>query len=195
MIPLGYMAKRIAARPEWISNPKVSQILSVCSCTSDDFADYVEFWQHNGFWFFDTPDTIVELAHEHAIDLSGLRWFYYEAYEQEYDEDEGSWSSYSSEESFKTQVVRPFVMEAKGFDIVNNTCGQMVECSPISCNHLADELSVNSDCLLSTFEEAYEVVSGGVMSGCEPGPYRILAVFETGPPTTNGENKALLDKP
>ncbi|MFT6178728.1 MAG: hypothetical protein ACJA1W_001069 [Akkermansiaceae bacterium] len=64
MIPLGYMAKRVADRPEWLKNSKVGQILSVSSCTSDDSADYVEFWRHNGFWFFDSPELIVQIADE-----------------------------------------------------------------------------------------------------------------------------------
>jgi len=182
MIPLGYMAKKIASRPEWLGNPRVNQILSVCSCTSDDFADYVDFWKHNGFWFFDSPDVIKDLSQEHNLDLSGLRWFYYEAYEKEYDWDEGAWKSFAPEESFITNVVKPDTMRAKGYDIVNNTCGQMVECSPLSCNHLADEISVNADCLLETLEEACEIASSKVMDGCEPGPYRIVAVYEIDSP-------------
>ena len=181
------MAKRVADRPECLKNSKVKQILSVSNCISDDFADYVELWRHNGFWFFDSPEIIVQTANESKIDLAGVRWFYYEAHPQEFDEDAGSWNAFSPEPNFSTEIFLPSTKTLKGFDIVTNTLGQMVECSPLSCNFLAEKIEVNSDCLIDSFDSAHRFLSDSGGSGCEPGPYRIVAVYEVEPPTAAGE--------
>ncbi len=89
MIPVGYMAKRVSPRPEWLAAERVADIYSVSMCISKNFADYIPYWKHNGYWFFDTPEIIEQLAREHAIDLHGTSLFYYEVYEHEFDEDRG----------------------------------------------------------------------------------------------------------
>jgi hypothetical protein len=37
-MPAGYMAKR-----------DLKDVYSVSSCVNENFADYIEYWQHNGF--------------------------------------------------------------------------------------------------------------------------------------------------
>ena len=56
MIPVGYMAKRVYKRPDWLQVDHVIDIFSVSGCVSEDFADYIGFWKHNGYWFFDSPE-------------------------------------------------------------------------------------------------------------------------------------------
>jgi len=51
------------------------------------------------------------------------------------------------------------------------------ECSPLSCNSLAESIRTNSHCLFDTFEEARTAVNSGQFNKCEPGALRILAVF------------------
>ena len=58
MVPVGYMAQRVARRPEWLAAERVSDIYSVSSCASDYFADYIKYWKHNGYWLFDSPAII-----------------------------------------------------------------------------------------------------------------------------------------
>src|SRR5215207_4424603 len=70
MMPVGYMAKQVIPRPEWLQAQQVVDIYSVSSCMSKNFADYIKFWKHNGYWFFDSPNIIQQLAHEQSIDLS-----------------------------------------------------------------------------------------------------------------------------
>ena len=89
MIPVGYMAKRVSTRPEWIQSERVVDVYSVSNCVSHDFADYIKYWKHNGFWFFDSPEIIRQLAQENSVDLKGTRLFYYEVHELEFDEAEG----------------------------------------------------------------------------------------------------------
>ncbi|MGB4102425.1 MAG: hypothetical protein WBK91_11035 [Alphaproteobacteria bacterium] len=177
MIPVGYMAKRVAARPDWIKAAHVRDICAVSRCISQDFADYINFWKHNGWWFFDTPEIIKELAAKENIDCSGMRFFYYEVYAHEYVEKDKLWRGFKSESSFETSVHVPLNKELIGFDVVTFSCGSSPECSPLSCNGLAEEISVNSHCLFDTFDAAYSSLEAGKFDNSEPGPSRIFAVY------------------
>ena len=178
MLPLGYMAKRIAIRPEWLKATGVDEILSVSSCCSDDFTDWINYWRHNGYWFFNNPSVILAIAKDHGIDLQNCRWFYYEGHEAAYDDDARSWVPYSSEDSFSTLVERPANAVLRGYDVVTYSGGNSAECSPLSCNHMAEEVSTNRYCLLDSFERAYQLTEQRRFADCEPGPYRIIAVYE-----------------
>jgi len=175
MIPAGYMAKRVTTRPDWITAAHVSAIYSVSHCMSADFADYVNFWQHNGYWFFDSPQIIQKLAEEHALDLSGARLFYYEVHDREFDE--GQWVEFQPEPSFKTEVVVPARKTLEGYDVVTFSVKTSAECSPLSCNGLADEIETNEHCLLKSLEGAQRLLEDGKFKNSEPGPYRIVAVY------------------
>jgi hypothetical protein len=73
---MGYMAKRVVPSPEFLSGiAGIVDVYSVSSCVNDDFADFVDFWKHNGYWFFDRPEIIRDLAQKNAIDLSGTKLF------------------------------------------------------------------------------------------------------------------------
>ena len=74
MIPAGYMYKKVVSAPDWVKVPG-SDIYSVSGCISEDFANYIPYWRHNGYWLFDSPQIIQALAAENAIDLSGLTLF------------------------------------------------------------------------------------------------------------------------
>jgi hypothetical protein len=65
-IPLEYIAKRVTVGSEWINAGDVINIDSVSNCLSSDFADFINFWKHNGCWFFDTPQVILELAQKNC---------------------------------------------------------------------------------------------------------------------------------
>ena len=83
MIPAGYMAKRVystrtrSARPDsdFLKGTKVEDVYSVSGCISEYFTDYIQFWKHNGYWLFDTPEIIRDIAQERAIDLEGTQLF------------------------------------------------------------------------------------------------------------------------
>ena len=59
MVPAGYMAKRVVARPDWLPAERVSTIYSISGCISHNFADYIGFWKHNGYWLFDSPNIVT----------------------------------------------------------------------------------------------------------------------------------------
>jgi hypothetical protein len=175
MIPVGYLAKRSCKKPEGLGLPNVADVYSVSDCVNDDFADYINYWKHNGYWLFDSPEIIRLVAQDNSIDLQGTVLFYYEAHEMEFSE--AGWRQFSSEPSFPTNIVQPFQKKLEGFDVVTFFVGNAPECSPLSCNGLADELPTNPHCLFETFKEAETSLSAGKFAGSEPGPYRIFAVY------------------
>ena len=178
MIAAGYMAKRVADRPGWLG-VGISDIYSVSNCISPDFADFINFWRHNGFWFFDSPEIIDQLAAEHEIDLSGTKLFYYQVLEEQFNED---WTPFSPDASMTTQVSEPREPVLEGFDVVSFYVESSPECSPLSCNSLASEVRVNQHCLLSSEREARELIESGRLEHAEPGPYRIFAVYSVDTP-------------
>ena len=93
MIPVGYMAKRVHEKTDWIGAPQVVDLYSVSGCISENFTDYINYWKHNGYWLFDAPAIIQGIAQENSMSLDGVSLFYYEAYELEFEG--GNWKPYS----------------------------------------------------------------------------------------------------
>jgi hypothetical protein len=175
MIPAGYMAKRVYARPDWLKASHVAEIYSLSNCISEDFADYISYWKHNGYWLFDSPEIIKKVAEENSIQLAGMSLFYYEAHEMEFDGER--WVPWLPEPSFPTNVVPPSGKQLEGFDVVTFYARSTPECSPLSCNSMAEEVRTNAHCLFESFEEAEKNLNNGVFKDAEPGPYRIFSVY------------------
>lgn len=175
MTPAGYMAKRICKKADWLKAPKVEEICSVGDCVNDDFADYIAYWKHNGWWFFDSPEIIRQVSQENSIDLAGTSLFYYEVHEAEFDG--AVWKPFKPERGIPVNVEAPKSKRLEGFDVVTFWAGNTPECSPLSCNSLAEALPTNAHCLFDSFEEAETSLNAGGFTGCEPGPYRIFAVY------------------
>jgi hypothetical protein len=175
MVPAGYMAKRVSEKPDWLKATQVTDIFSVSGCTCEDFADYINFWKHNGFWFFDSPEVIRAVAQENSINLEGTSLFYYEVHGLEFDGK--SWHAFGPDSSMPTNVVVPYAKRLEGFDVATFSNKNAPECSPLSCNHLAEELLINSHCLFGSFEEAEANLKNGTFNNTEPGPYRIFSVY------------------
>jgi len=177
MRPLGYLYKRVANRPDWLIAHGVDDIYSLSSCVSEDFADYVNYWRHNGYWLFDSPAVMESICAEHAIPLEGLKLFYYEAHEEEYDDRSKEWVTYEPEASFGTNVIEPTHKSLEGFDVTSFSVHTSPECSPLSCNSAAETIETNVHCLFNTFEEAFRAIESQAFASMEPGPYRIIAVY------------------
>ncbi|MBI1311775.1 hypothetical protein GC176_10830 [bacterium] len=177
MIPIGYMAKHVAVESDRFDASHFTEIFSVSNCISKNFADYIPYWKHNGYWFFDSPEIILEVARDNSIDLTGTRLFFYEVYELEFDDDESQWRLFERELSFKTEVVIPIEKTFEGVDVVTFSCGTSPECSPLSCNGLAREVETNQHCLLPSFGNAVQLLNAGRFRNSEPGPFRVFAVY------------------
>lgn len=180
MTPAGYMAKRVMTRPDWIKAPKVDDVYSVSGCVSENFADYIKYWRHNGYWFFDSPEIIKSLAHEHAIDLRDCSFLYYEVFEEEFNDEKEIWEPFRPDDSFKTSVAAPARKQLVGYDVVTFSVHTSPECSPLSCNNLAEAIETNRHCLFASFEEAKARIEGHDFDNSEPGPFRIFAVYIVG---------------
>ena len=176
MMPVGYMSKRILSRPEGFENTDIADIYSVSGCMSKNFADYIPSWKHNGYWFFDSPRIIQQIAKEDSVDLSETKLFYYEVYPLEFD-DNDEWKPFAPEDSFTTDIQLPESKNLDGYDIVTFSQRNSAECSPLSCNLLANTIPVNKHCLLPDFENAYQLLRDGKFQHSEPGPFRIFAVY------------------
>ena len=175
MVPAGYMAKRVAPRPDWLPAEHVSSIYSVSQCVTEDFADYINFWKHNGYWLFDSPAIIIDLARENDIDLTGTTLFFYEVHPLQFDA--GEWRPFGPDPSFGTNVHVPDARVLEGYDVVTFSVQTSPECSPLSCNSLAAQVETNAHCLLHSFEQARTLLENGSFDGTEPGPFRIFAVY------------------
>lgn len=178
MIPAGYMAKFVADRPDWLGAAGVKDICSVSACVSSYFAeDCHNAWRHNGFWLFDSIDIIQEIAAMKSLDLTGARFFYYEVYERQFDNEGREGALQAPDHAYATNVTVPEVKTLRGFDVVTFYAGAGPECSPLSCNNLALEISVNQHCLLPSLDEAIAHLKRGAFKDCEPGPCRIFSVY------------------
>jgi len=171
------MYKKVAFRPDWLKAEAVLDVYSISNCISDAFADYINYWKHNGYWLFDTPAIIEEIAKSEGVDMSGTTLFYYEVYEYEFDEKLNGWSAFTPEPSFETNVSLPTDKHLEGFDVATFYVHTNPECSPLSCNSLATDITVNEHCLFNTFEDAKRAIELGQFRNSEPGPYRIFAVY------------------
>lgn len=175
MIPVGYMYKRIVNRPDGLNCQNVSGIYSVSGCISSNFADYIPYWKHNKYWFFNKPEDMDSILRELEVPNT-FELLFYEMYEKEFDEDEQSWQEIHAEESFGYDVKNPSQKEFLGFDIVNYSVGTSPEHSPLSCNLLCQEVNVNQYCLLDAWDYAKQLTESLNDTRAEPGPYRMIAV-------------------
>jgi hypothetical protein len=177
MIAAGYMAKRVSPKPDWLKAPGVSDLYSVSYCISEAFCDYIKHWEHNGYWFYNSPEVVKKVAHAESIDLSDHQLFYYEVYEEQFDKERGQWQPFQAEKDFKTDVEAPGRKQLLGFDVVSFSVQTSPECSPLSCNNLAESIGVNEHCLLTSFEQAKKLLETGAFNDAEPGPFRVFAVY------------------
>lgn len=172
-IPMGYLYKKIAPKPDWIK-ASIEDVYSISDCVSENFAEYINYWAHNDYWIFNSPEIMQKIAVDMNIDLSEMQLFYYEIYKLQHDNE---WQTFTPNPSFITDILTPQDKKLKGFDVATFSQGNFPECSPLSCNNLADKQTINNHCLFDTFEEAKKAIDEGLFNKGEPGPYRIIAVY------------------
>ena len=176
MIELGYMAKRVAARPEQLSVVHVVDICSVSNCISDDFTDFTAHWMHNEFYFYDSPDIIRTICACDDIPMTDLQFFFYRGHDLQFDAIDKKWEKYAFDLSDAEKVESPRPNQRLGFDVVTYSMQNSPQCSPLSCNYLASEITVNKHCLIDKLDDAIEHLEIGLFDNTEPGPLRIIEV-------------------
>jgi hypothetical protein len=177
MTPAGYLYKFVALRPDWLAAPAVSDLYSISGCISRPFADFIKHWKHNGYWLFDSPAIMEQIATKEGIDLSQAMLFYYDIHDEEFDDRTGLWRKFSPEPSFGTNVQEPRSPRCLGYDVATFWANAGPECSPLSCNSLAETLPVNAHCLFASLEHARQAIDALAFANTEPGPYRIFGVY------------------
>lgn len=68
-----------------------------------------------------------------------------------------------------------------GYDVVSRDLSCTFACSPLSCNGLAQAVSVNTDCLLDTLDRAIEFAERCESEQPEPGSYYVIEVWRATP--------------
>jgi hypothetical protein len=185
MLPAGYLYKRTAVAAAVLTDlPGIEAVYSLSHCMAPPFINYIEHWMHNGFWLFDTPSLMQDIAGKADIDLDGMTLFYYEIHQRELNDASGwspglagTWSDVLADD-FPTAVQPPTTRHLEGFDVVcHMTSVAGLGCSPLSCNGVAKSAAVNSRCLFDTLEQAISALDAGLFANTEPGSKRIFAVY------------------
>ncbi|WFL78348.1 hypothetical protein P7228_04595 [Altererythrobacter arenosus] len=187
MIPAGYLLKRTTPPPGWLtpSTSNISEVCSVSNCVNDNVIELIDSWKFNRFGLANSKEVILELAREAAVDFSHTTLFFYAGYEREletdgWEFDPARWRALTSSEvsNVKDKVTVPEESDRPvtlGYDVV--AYGDFPDHSPLSCNSMATELSVNEFCLFDHFDTAKGAIDAGKFGGgCEDGIYRIMSV-------------------
>ncbi|MCA8962404.1 MAG: hypothetical protein KDC38_17890 [Planctomycetes bacterium] len=179
MRPVGYNAKIIPERPDWLPEAGVDRILSVSECIATSPIDHFDLWLFNEWGFYDTPEILRCALARTPAGSEPIRRFYYEAHPEERDAEgwrpiatpNGAAAPWDASES------TPYVL--RGFDIVCFSQGNVAECSPLTCNSGAKHFPVNRDGLIESLSAALAAAEAmAVDGGYEPGPYRVMSVWE-----------------
>ncbi len=175
MIDAGYFAKRVMARPEFVKAKNVAEICSASLCMSDGPDGWVEEWRHNWFGWFNSVEDAWSVVPE--AERPGYRLFAYRIGPKRYRNGE-MLDLVIPPDVHPTSIPSTFV--SLGFDAVSKSREDVLgfECSPLSCNGMADELPVNSRCLFESEDAASASAAGFSRGDVEPGDYYVVEVLE-----------------
>ena len=168
---IGYFPKRRAPNPEWIVALGVEEICSVSSCLAKAPTDWIKAWQHNEPWVFSEPPlawSVVPSNERNAFELYAFRILPIQF-------NEGSSKEFLIPKFSVAPADSSFA--SLGYDVVCRSEGTNFGCSPLSCNGLAQETSVNRYCLLNDVESALAFAATLRSGNSEPGPYFIVEVL------------------
>jgi hypothetical protein len=172
---IGYFAKLNRKGTDWLKSVLVEEICSASHCMSGCEWDWINEWRHNELWVFDSPALALGVVPEEKrkkIDLYAY-WLFSVRFIE------------GQREAFAIPEVNPVPMDESfenlGFDLVSRSCGNSFECSPLSCNGVAEVVPTNRYCLLDSFKGALALgptleAPGQPLRG-EPGPYYIIEVW------------------
>jgi hypothetical protein len=163
MLLIGYLLKRTTVPGGWSIASLVSELCSVSTCLAPAPEDWVKHFSYNDLGFFKTCADALSVLPRQASDFS---LFAYRLLPLRFSEDRV--------EPFEivAEGVEPLAASfvSLGFDVINRTVPPFFECSPLSCNGMADEVPVNRFCLLATLDEAIAFAQRCAREEPEPGP-------------------------
>lgn len=166
----GYFPKRSVTPPRWMTPLGIKEVGSVSGCISGGPDDWIQAWKHNSWGFFDSPELAWSVVAER--DRASFRLYAYQVHALESVADARPIRGPDADVRPLPESFRPI-----GFDVVSRGSGAFFECSPLSCNRLAQEIVTNAYCLLETRDDATGMALRAQSLNCEPGPYYVLEVF------------------
>ena len=178
----GYFPKHVVSRPDWIHAAGVVEVCSVSNCVSLGPEGWVDRWLHNELAWYDSPDLALQLL---PPDAAPARMFAYRLLCTRF--------VAGNEEPWAWPLVAPVALaptfRSIGFDAVSKSMDTMLsfECSPLSCNNLAQDWRANQHCLLNTVEEALHAAQRFSIEQPEPGAYYVAEVLEAVQGPSNNE--------
>jgi hypothetical protein len=171
----GFFPKATQPRPDWLKVDSVEEIASVSDCISAAPPNWIQHWTHNALGFYDSQaaaEAILEGAAA-GYDLYAYEMFPFHCLDRKVE---------------SVPVERPAGrvppdFDFLGYDIVTRSTGSFFECSPLSCNHVAQDYATNAHCLLDDEALAYQALlaMSEPGSGVEPGPYYLFKVYRKKP--------------
>ncbi|HRI72432.1 MAG TPA: hypothetical protein PK156_49695 [Polyangium sp.] len=157
LIFLGYLAKKLATRPDWLACANVEFVASVSECISPAPPDRIDLWEHNHLGLYDTEALAKGIiAQNNPCEYT---IFAYHALPMVFHDGRAlDWNPWSNSETAPPALDDHFD-EHLGFDIVGYTQGGFFECSPLSCNGVAKNTAVNRYCLVDELERAMTIAT------------------------------------
>lgn len=168
---IGFFPKVTQSRPAWLKVDTITQICSVSEHISQGPNNWIEQWKHNSLGFFDSEQTALSLISDHPeqYDIYAYELFPFYVLNNLVS---------TFEIDFQIGTV-PLDYEFLGHDIVTKSMSDFFECSPLSCNHAAEDFTTNAFCLLDLEADAYRALleMSKAESHVEPGPYYLFKVY------------------
>lgn len=174
MIHGGFFPKRIEPTPEHMQASGVREICSVSQCISPGPEDWIEAWLHNDWGWFNRIEDARAVTPRG--DESMYRLFAYRVHPTVFTRD-------GRVPLVVPSSVHPEAIDdgfrSLGFDSVSKSMESVLglECSPLSCNGMAPEMSVNEFCLFRTLAEAVAGAERFAAEQPEPGSYYVVEVL------------------
>ena len=167
---VGFFPKKTAPKPDFLKADHVTEIASVSNCISAGPANWIQHWRHNAYGFFDSERIAESVlgADEQRFDMYAFALYQVVA-------DDGNFEA----ERVISEAENPSTdYELLGYDVVSKSVSDFFECSPLSCNSLADKVAVNAYCLIDDQGDAFKLLldMGQKYTGVEPGPYFLFRV-------------------
>jgi hypothetical protein len=175
VIHAGYFAKRVKPRPDHLPLSGVREICSVSECISPGADNWIASWRHNGLgWFNRVSDAVGVIPEEQRGDY---RLFAYRIHPEVFRG--GDRSPLRLPDDVLPEPL-PAGFRSIGFDSASRSsvAGLSLECSPLSCNAMASEMTVNEHCLFPTLDTAIAGAVRFAVEQPEPGDYYVVEVLE-----------------
>jgi len=168
---IGYFPKRTMKKPDWLKSASVEEVCSASTCVSTAPDGWIDQWRHNEMWVYDTTELAWSVVPDSLREKFDL--FAYQLFPVVIDN--------GQQQPFQIPTLHvqplPGSFERLGYDVVSRSCGTNFECSPLSCNHMAEHVTVTSHCLVADVNMAFQLAREFESGGCEPGPYYIVEVW------------------